>query len=181
MDPSPSSAEPLATGSHGAYRWLSSGHELDDLLRLCPAVVLGKYVAVTSFDSSYLIPSAEEKSAGWKSRGGIAYSPMIQSIESLPHGGSDEWYVLTHKADLGVSRLGGNIFDPPIKPGELGVFVNYCFALHSGEMENLADLFWGQIERFQPESYIADNDCVTFVTRDESLFRALAEALSHAP
>src|ERR1017187_2295846 len=81
------SPEPLATGSHGAYKWLTTRHELDDILRLCPAVVLGKYLAITSIDSGHLSPSTEEKLAGWESRLGIAYSPLVQSVETLPRDG----------------------------------------------------------------------------------------------
>ncbi len=173
------SPEPLAIGSHGAYKWLSSRHDLDDLLKLCPDVVLGKYLAVTSIDSGYRSPSAEETSAGWESRRGIAYSPLIRSVEKLLRGGWDEWYVFAQPADLGVSRLGENIFDSALKAGEVGVFVNYGFTLHLPERAGPADLFWNQVDHIQPESYIADNDYLTFVTRDESLFGAVAKALSY--
>jgi hypothetical protein len=56
--------------------------------------------------------------------------------------------------------------------------VNYCFALHRPEMKDLADLFWNQLDWIQPESYIADNDQLTFVSRDASLFAAVGETLS---
>ena len=71
------------------------------------------------------------------------------------------------------------MFDPPVKPGEVGVFVNYAFALHPPERAGLADLFWNQIDRIQPESYIADNDYLTFVTRDAGLFDVVVKALSY--
>jgi hypothetical protein len=174
------SPEPLASGSHGAYKWLSSRHDLGDLLELCPDVVLGKYLAVTSIDSSYLSPSAEETSAGWENRRGVAYSPLIESVEKLPRAGWDEWYVFAQPVDLGVSRLKSNIFDPALKPGEVGVFVNYGFAFHPPERAtSLDDPFWNQLDHIRPESYIADNDYLTFVTRDESLFAAVAKALSY--
>src|ERR1017187_1005511 len=172
------SPEPLATGSHGAYKWLTTRHELDDILRLCPAVVLGKYLAITSIDSGHLSPSTEEKLAGWESRLGIAYSPLVQSVETLPRDGWDEWYVFRQSVDLGVSRLGSNIFDPPLQPGGVGVFVNYCLPLHRPEMKGLIDPFWQQLDWIQPESYIADNDYLTFVSRDENLFAAVCETLS---
>lgn len=173
------SPEPLATGSHGAYKWLSSRHGLEDLLQVCAIVVLGKYLAVTSIDSGYRVLSVEETSTGWENRRGIAYSPLIQSVETLPWAGWDEWYVFAQPVDMGVSRLGENIFDPALKPGEVGTFVNYGFALHLPERASLADLFWSQLEHIQPESYIADNDYLTFVTRDESLFADVAKALSY--
>ena len=52
------SPESLANGSHGDYKWLVSQFELDDILRLCPAIVLGKYLAITSIDSGQLSPTA---------------------------------------------------------------------------------------------------------------------------
>jgi hypothetical protein len=63
--------------------------------------VLGKYAAVTSFDSGSLDLSDGEKAAGWESRKGIAYSPLIQSVATLPaRGGFDEWYVFETPVDL---------------------------------------------------------------------------------
>ena len=172
--------EPLATGSHGDYKWLASKFELNDILRLCPVVVLGKYLAITSIDSGQLSPTAEEMLIGWESRQGIAYSPLVQSIETLPRAGWDEWYVFGHPVDLGVSRRETNIFDPPVQRGEVADFVNYAFALYPPERNSLADLFWQQLDWIQPESYIADNDYLTFVSRDESLFAAVSDALSRA-
>ena len=58
--------------------------------------------------------------------------------------------------------------------------MNYGFALHLSERNSLADLFWNQLDWLLPETYIADNDHLTFVTRDESLFAAVCEALSRA-
>jgi hypothetical protein len=41
------------SGSHSAYRWLTTGqHELDTLRRRCPQALLGKYVAVTSLTAA---------------------------------------------------------------------------------------------------------------------------------
>jgi len=43
-------SSPLAIGTQGAYHWLiTSEHDLDDLLMLCPTVVLGRHLAVTSW------------------------------------------------------------------------------------------------------------------------------------
>ena len=67
----------LKKGSTNGYDWLVSTDTLDDVLQLCPEVVLGKYLAVTSFDSGPLLLSEEQKSAGWTSNAGIAYSPEI--------------------------------------------------------------------------------------------------------
>jgi hypothetical protein len=122
----------LAVGSEGLYEWLVSDHQFD-LLQLCPEVVLGKYVAITSIDSGSLVPTEKETTTGWQSRGKIAYSPQVQSVEEIPSAGWDEWYIFDKPFDLGVSHLAENIFEVPQEQGHVSVFVNYLFALHPPE------------------------------------------------
>jgi hypothetical protein len=166
----------LTVGSQGLYEWLVTDQQFD-LLQICPEVVLGKYVAVTSFDSGALTLNEMEKAAGWKSHANIAYSPKVQAIENLPRAGWDEWYVFSNPAELGSSHLEENIFEVPEGPGHIGVFVNYRFALHLADLNDLARLFWRQVERIRPESYIADNDYLNFVSADETLFAAVRDAI----
>ena len=179
--PSPRS---LTTGSHGGYDWLTTQHDLEALLGLCPELVLDKYLAVTSIDSGPLVLSNGEKDAGWKSRGGIAYSPRIESVEGLPHDGFDEWYVFNAPVDLGET-LAGNIFEVPLGPGRVAVFVNYYVSPVDDldpSYKALTDLFWKQLEWIRPESYIADGgSCLTVVSSDKALFATLRRALSINP
>ena len=60
----------------------------------------------------------------------------------------------------------------PQEQGHLSVLVNYGFALHPPERADLTltRLFWGQIMRIHPESYVADNDYLTFVSMNQALF-----------
>src|SRR5262249_22002974 len=113
----------LTFGSHGRYEWLATdNHELD-LLQVCPEIVLGKYVAITSIDSGVLALNETEKAAGWESRGKIAYSPKVHVLENLPRDGWDEWYVFDKPTDLGTSHLAENIFEVPDEHGQVRVFV----------------------------------------------------------
>jgi hypothetical protein len=77
---------------------------------------------------------------------------------------------------LGTSHLEENIFEVPEEQGQVRVFVNYCFALHIPEMNDLATLFWRQMEWIRPESYLADNDYLTFVSANRTLFAAVRDA-----
>jgi hypothetical protein len=127
----PSQAPPpihFVTGAHGSYDWLSTnGHSIDELLRVSPTAVLGKYLAVTSYDSGPLPLTDEQKSCGWAYHGGIAYGPRIESLDKIPvHGLYDEWYVFNVPADLGAIRE-GSIFDFPVSPQQVEVFVNFGF------------------------------------------------------
>ena len=166
----------LASGSRGLYDWLVTDQHFD-LLQLCPEIILGKYIAITSIDSGALVPTAEEMGAGWQSRGSIAYSPKIKSVEGVPRAGWDEWYIFDNPTNLGVSHLAENIFEVPQEQGHVSVFVNYCFGLHHPEMKDIATLFWQQIERIRPESYVADNDYLNFATMKKSLFASVYGAV----
>jgi hypothetical protein len=169
----------METGSRGGYFWLTTAeYELHDLITSCPQVVLGKYIAVTSFDSGSLVPNEDEILAGWQSRGGIAYSPKVESVEKLPHDLYDEWYVLDNPRDLG-NRYRGNVFETSMEAGQVAVFVNFGpgFSLKSSEAKNLTDLFWLQLELIQPVSFISDGDLLNFVTSDDQLFDSVRAAL----
>jgi len=166
----------LTVGTKGIYDWLVTDKDFD-LLQLCPAVVLGKYVAVTSFDSGHLVPSETEVAEGWQSRTNIAYSPQIQKPLDLPRAGWDEWYIFENPTDLGTSHIHENIFELPQREQHVSVFVNYNFALHQPEMKELAILFWKQIEWIRPESYVADNNFLNFVSLNKTVFANVRDAV----
>jgi len=166
----------LTVGSEGLYEWLVSDQQFD-LLQLCPEVVLRRYVAITSIDSGSLVPTEKQTRAGWQSRGKIAYSLRVQSVEEIPSAGWDEWYIFDKAVDLGASHLADSIFEVPQEPGHVSVFVNYGFALHPPERAKLATLFWPQIARISPESYVADNDYLTFVSGNKALFASVLDAV----
>jgi hypothetical protein len=168
----------VESGRREGYFWLTTDeYALDDLLRACPHIVVGKHLAVTSFDSGSLSLSEEEIAGGWQSRAGVAYSPKVESIEKLPHDVYDEWYVFQAPKDLGALFC-GNIFETSMQAGQVAAFVNFGgFSLHSPEMQDLANLFWKQLEFIQPESFIADGTLLNFVTRDPALFSAVSASL----
>ena len=166
----------LTVGSQGLYEWLVTDQQID-LLQLCPEVVLGKYIAVTSIDSGPLVPTDEETAAGWETRGNIAYSPKVQHIKDLPRAGWDECYIFNETTDLGASHLEENVFEVPPQQGHVSVFVNYCFALHQSDWKDLATLFWQQMALIRPESYVADNHYLNFVSMNKTLFASVCDAV----
>jgi hypothetical protein len=181
--------EPMTfAGSRSLYRWFVTKHDdLPTLIKLCPRSLANKYVAVTSLDSGPMSLTDEEKSLGWHSRNGIAYSPQItlsedghlKGVSAGQCGGYDEWYVLEAPHDLGA-LCDGNVFESELQAGKIWSFVNYDdgFALHNPEMSDLTSLFWKQLDRIQPESFIADGGTfMTFVSRNESIFAATCNAL----
>lgn len=169
----------METGSRGGYFWLTTReYELHDVIASCPQIVLGKYIAVTSFDSGPLVPNEDEMACGWQSRGGIAYSPKVESVERLPHDVYDEWYVFKSPQDLG-NLYRGNIFEASIQAGQVATFVNFGpgFSLKNSDGKDLTDLFWSQLELIQLDSFISDGDLLNLVTPDGQLFESVRAAL----
>jgi hypothetical protein len=168
-----------ATGFQGDYYWLeTTEQDLDSLLHLCPGVFVGRYLAVTSFDSGRLFLDKDQESGAWVSRNDIAYSPKIVSVNGLPHDGYDEWYLFDAPVDLGVVSE-GNVFVTPTEVGRVKIFANfYGFSLKDSLMEPLAAIFWKQLEWMSPHSYIAETDSrLIYASRDEKAFAGVRSSL----
>lgn len=158
--------------------------DIASLLHVCPEVVLGKYIAVTSIDGGPLRLTTADQVEGWCTaeagrvfRGTawsppeyqddwkVAHSPRITSVHGLPNethdgccAGHDEWYVFEHAA--------------PIE--EIETFVNWDgFRLYDPKFQWCTDRFWSQIEKMKPESYISDGAVLMVVTRNPALFQRI--------
>ncbi len=168
----------LQTGSTNGYQWLVSTDRQVDVLECCPDVVLGKYVAITSFDSGPLGLTEEQKSAGWVSRGEIAYSPEIRHVNMVPQVYFSELYVFGAPTNLGVlADPNKNIFESEMQQGQVHAFVNFDFGFHDPEYATLARMFWQQLGWMKAESYLAENDYQILVTANPKVFAPVYEAL----
>jgi len=166
--------ESVVTGTHGAYDWLVADRTLRDVLEACPELVVGKYLAITSFDSGPLALSESEIAERWESRDGIAYSPRISRIDGLPYDNCyDEWYVLDAPRTIGIREEScSNPFEEH-DPSVVFTPVNRHFSPNH-EDQQVLELFWRQLDRIRPTSYIAD--CTAFVTLVTSDKQAFAKA-----
>jgi hypothetical protein len=165
----------MISGTHGDYSWIEwsspSGY-LYDFIHAFPEIVLQKYIAVTSCDSGPLVPTDEERQDGWFSEGEIAYNGPIGDINAIPNDQFDEWYIFSQMSKL-----------PPIE-----VFINYGVFSLSDPKELFSgwdaamvanryqqqERFWQQLTELAPESYLAEGERLIFVTRDQTLFGAVA-------
>ena len=168
----------LQTGSVNGYQWLVSDDRQFDVLEHSSDLVLGKYLAITSFDSGPLQLTEEERSAGWVSQGDIAYSPAIQDVNMVPREYFSEVYIFAAPADLGMlADPQRNIFESEMQPGQVHTFVNFDFGFHDPEYANLTRMFWQQLGWMKAESYLAENDYLIFVTANAKVFSSVYEAL----
>jgi hypothetical protein len=181
----------LHQGVNGAYYWLtSSEHYITNLIATNPDIVLGRYGAMTCQDGGAVRLTARQQAAGWTLRGGIAYSPLLQSTADLEFQvdgkdapGYDELYVFGSPTDMG-DRIQGDIFTNFGTTSQVrtAVFVTFgSFRLYdtSAADQDLCALFWRQLHGFKPESYVADGtDCLTFVTRRKELFQTVYDSFA---
>ncbi|MCC6537963.1 MAG: hypothetical protein IT162_10460 [Bryobacterales bacterium] len=178
------------TGANGAYSWLEVDACLLEFVKLCPEVVLGKWLVVTSVDSGQFMPGEAECAQGWIAAHGLAYSPRVDSLTMLPealcgHGccGCDEWYVFDAPPEPLGSLWHDNVFEMPIKHGQVFACINFIgFQYSSAPHEPIAELFWRQVEWMQPESHVGENNAgLLFATRNAALFADVCQRLAGCP
>ena len=145
----------MTFGRHDDYFWIQWERAiLRTLLDRVPDLVRGRYLVNTSFDSGSLTLSDTEQQHGWRSVGGLTYSPRIADVHSIPHDQFDEWLV----------------FSLPTVVQAWQPVVNYGgMSLTDPHYESLQEKLWSQIESVRPESYLAEGDRLILITRIQQL------------
>jgi len=169
------------TGSYGEYQWLESYPDLNTFVKTFPESVVGKYLAITSADCTEFKPDPNDVAAGWTTSEGIAYSPRIDSISSLPKYSICpyvEWYA--YDQPMTVGRRQGK-YSPDICPPDVFPFASYRgYAFDSPEMKDYANEFLKQLSWMRPVSYIAsDGSDIFFVSRDPVCFASVRRGLEN--
>jgi hypothetical protein len=145
----------MTIGNHCGYYWIQwERASLGRLLSEVPQIVLGHYLVNTSSDSDTLVVSEAEKAAGWRSVGALTYSPVITDISAIRHEQFEEWLT----------------FETPTKVSSWEAVVNFCgLSLTDRSYDWIHAKLWGQLERFHPESFLAQGDRLIFITRNAQL------------
>lgn len=180
----------VQSGNRDGYGWVTSNADVavSQLVRQFPWMVLDRVVVVTTWDSGPLHLTESECDLGWSTRNGIAYSPIVGSLEvGLLADRNAAWpeyselYVLDAMTDIG-REFDGELFEFDAQRGELLVFINFPgFALHheSGPHSQLTGWFWQQIDWMRPEGYLADSENhITAVHLDRGLIAQVGDWLS---
>jgi hypothetical protein len=160
------------TGKCRGYHWLVSEAEIECLDELVLRFHPGLFVCVTACDSGPVRLSQDEVSRGWSTQGKVAISPPLSGSVDIPRDQYDKWYIFPFAE-----------FPQPAPE----IFVNYGrFTLVSSEdlyktfdppwpdwLTPIQERFWSQLERLNPESYIAMGDYDIVVTRNRDFFEAV--------
>ena len=145
----------MTVGNHCGYYWVQwEKAALDRLLLGVPEIVLDHYLVNTSSDSDSLVLSEAEYVAGWRTVGKLSYSPLIRDVTAIRHEEFEEW--LTFRA--------------PTKIPSWEAVVNFCgFSLTDRSYDWIHAKLWGQLERFRPESFLAQGERLIFITANAQL------------
>ena len=145
----------MTTGKHSGFHWLESEQlSLKELLSHVPQIALRHYLVNTSFDSGSLAPTAEQLQQGWRAEGPITYSPVITDINAIPHELFEEWLVFP---------------EPTHVTGWEPVIDYRGFSLTDRSYDWIQAKLWSDLERYRPESFLAQGDLLIFITRNPQL------------
>ena len=169
------------TNVRGRFTWFEwARFGMGDLLRLCPQAVVGKYVAISAFDSGPLRLSKKEIASGWIQLGELAISPRIADVAILPYEQYDEWFVLEQPREFAVpARFASygqfTLRDPSfLAEGADPTWDRKAIEADQERLAALQDAFWRCLEGSGATSYFGDGDRFVAVTSDGALAAVLA-------
>ena len=150
---------------------------MDDVLRACPDVAVGKSWAVTAFDQEKLNAASDENLESWQVSGSALLIPPIGEISQVPFEIFHEWY--TFPATVPQRKFHTFIRHDWFTLGPAAA--NRFQARTVWDFKRMQRLFWMEMEESAPESYIASGQRLIFVTRNPSYFSTVQRGLSGAP
>jgi hypothetical protein len=162
-------------GSCSGYFWLSSpGAFLRQVVSAVPELVLGRVVAITSFDSGPLKLTDDEIAAGWSCHDGVAISPPVADVSAVPADQYDEWYIFADRVPL-IPKLevfvnyGSFSLAPPSASRLLQDPTWDKVALQESErvVSEMQARFWAQLTALNPLGFVAEGDYLNLATRSE--------------
>ncbi len=161
-------------GAQGPFRWLESpSHKIHDVLQVCPELVTGRYLVITSFDSSRMEPVPSERLNGWRVAGSALHVPPLEGLELIPRNVFNEWYVFS--APPSDQKLEGFTSSGLTLGPALGANAQ---ALSSWDLKRIQRNFWHQLQSASVETYLAGAGRLIFATRDQACFSAVLRNFS---
>lgn len=83
-------------GFQGEFRWIESvSHKIEDVLRICPEVAIGKSWAVTAFDKEKLAAVLNDNLQSWQVSGSALLIPPLADLSQAPYNVFSEWYTFS--------------------------------------------------------------------------------------
>jgi len=162
-------------GFQGEFRWLESlSHGIDDVLRICPEVAIGKSWAVTAFDKEKLTAVADENLQSWQVSGSALLVPPVADFSQVPYDAFSEWY--TFPGAVPQYKFHSFIHLDWFTLGPAAA--NRSQARTMWDFKRMQRLFWQEMQAAAPESYIACGHRLIFASRNPECFAAVLRGVS---
>lgn len=168
-------------GLNADYYWLEivdSTKEwkfMDDLLRICPEFVRGKYLVITAWDSGPLKLRGENFRSGWIKHDRLAINPAVQSVNDVPYMSYDEWYIFSKTPLLEPFKVFVNDFSFSLRDPE--DLLSEKEPIEVERIKELQELFWLQIELKRVETYVSAGHRFLLVTQEKELYQRMVDFL----
>ena len=159
-------------GQHKEYFFIQTANDNCDFIRFIDeysSFLIGKSVAIISWDSDSMKPSEEEYQRGWEyDENEVAYFDKLTAQElktNIFANNYDEWYLFDEQQDL----------------YQYNSFVNYSgFRLinknEDSDMNDLILKFWNQIEHNKPANFILYGDNFIYGSKHKEEINDIYEA-----
>ncbi|HET9790806.1 MAG TPA: hypothetical protein VFR08_05840 [Candidatus Angelobacter sp.] len=165
-------------GVQGEYRWIeSASHGIEDVLRVCPEVAIGKSWAVTAFDKEKLAAVLDDNLQSWQVSGSALLIPPVADLSQAPYNIFSEWYTFSgtvpqHKFYTFVRHPWFSLGPAAMSPSHTNT---------NWDLKRMQRLFWQEMEAAAPESYISSGQRLIFVSRNAGYFSAVLRGLGGTP
>ncbi len=146
---------------------------MEDVLRVCPDVAIGKSWAVTAFDQEKLKSVSGENLASWQVSGSALLIPPVENVNQVPYDVFHEWY--TFPGAVPQRKLHTFIRHDWFTLGPAAA--NRFQARNVWDFKRMQRLFWQEMEAVAPESYVAAGQRLVFATRNPSYFTTVLRGL----
>ena len=165
-------------GFQGEFRWIESvSHGIEDVLRVCPEVAIGKSWAVTAFDKEKLAAVLDDNLQSWQVSGSALLIPPVADLSQVPYNVFSEWYTFSgtvpqHKFHTFIRHHWFSLGPAAMGPSQANA---------SWDFKRMQRVFWQEMEAAAPESYISSRQKLIFASRNPAYFSAILRGLSGAP
>ncbi len=172
----------MKSGRHKEYYWLVSREALWGLEKLVISHHENMILAITSFDSGPLKPTAEELELGWKYNNEVMYSPRLKAGLDIPNDQYDEWYIskeleFANGTPEVFVNYGGFSLVPPDES-----YKEFYVSWEKDTLDFLIPIqfrFWSQIEEISPETFVAVGDNDVVVSKNRGFIEAVVSEHSY--
>jgi len=165
----------IITGQRDNYYWLETDSDklkLSDIIDNFSELLIGKHLAVISFDGDSFVPTEEEIKRGWIYKNEIAfYNPLTEEELSRPvfDNNYDQWYLFKDKTEIDQAEIfviyGGFTLQEKANINERQD--------HNTIMKNDQERFWREIISLKPHSFILHGDNFIFGTKRKEEFEKI--------